>query len=75
MIVSFHLGNKSSNVRATISQIMYFVQIAQTRRRANLTRLATALEAMIFVKYNFDVKLTELWTPKIFRECYYVARK
>ena len=41
---------KNSKVRATISQIMYFVQIAQTRRRANLTRLATALEAMIFVK-------------------------
>ena len=41
---------KNSKVRATISQIMYFVQIAKTRRRANLTRLATALEAMIFVK-------------------------
>ena len=50
MIISFHLGNKISKVRATISQIMYFVQIAQTRRRANLTGLATALEAMIFVK-------------------------
>ena len=29
---------------------MYVVQIAQTRRGANLTRLAAARESMIFVK-------------------------
>jgi len=29
---------------------MYFVQIAQTQRGANLTRLAAALEGMISVK-------------------------
>ena len=50
LIISFHLGNKISKRRAAISQIMYFVQIAQTRRGANLTRLAAALEGMIFVK-------------------------
>ena len=44
------LSKQISELRATIPQIMYFVQIAQTRRRANLTRLATAVEAMIFVK-------------------------